>query len=124
MLVFRRKLIATPVPVTKVANIANPGTTGNANSIANKKSNVSIYPNPVAAGKKIVFQFTNMIEGCYHITITNVPGKAVTEKNIMHNNGSNTYSLQTGAGWAEGNYFVKITNDNGFNIVIKLFVRE
>jgi hypothetical protein len=124
MLVFRRKLIATPVPVTKVASIANPGTTGNANSITNKVSNVSIYPNPAAAGKKIILQFTNMIEASYHITITNELGKAVIEKNIIHNNSSNTYSLQTGAGWAAGNYFVKITNGNGFNIVIKLFVRK
>jgi hypothetical protein len=124
MLVFKRSLIATPIPVTRIANQANPGTTGNANSIAGQKGNVSVHPNPVPIGEKVTLQFTGMTEGRYQVTVTNALGKAVTERTILHDGGSNTYSLQTGAGWAAGSYFVKITNENGYSHVTKLVISK
>jgi len=58
MLVFKRKLVATPVPVIKVANMQNPGITGNADNVAIGKSNISVYPNPVEIGEKAILQFS------------------------------------------------------------------
>jgi hypothetical protein len=124
MLVFKRGLIATPIPVTKVANQANPGTTGNANSIAGVKGNVSVHPNPVPTGQQVLLQFTGMTEGRYEVTVTNTVGKALIQKTIVHDGGSNTYSLQTGAGWAAGSYFVKITNEKGYSLVTELMISK
>ena len=124
MLVFKRAFIATPVPVTKVANQANPGTTGSANSIAQQESSVSVHPNPVATGEKIMLQFSNMNKGRYQVTVTNTLGKALAERTIDHDGGSNTYSLQTDARWAAGSYFIKITGENGYSLVTKLVISK
>jgi hypothetical protein len=124
MLVFKRSLIATPVPVTKVANQANPGTTGNANSIAGEKSNISVHPNPVPTGEKVLLQFTGITEGRYQVTVTSILGKALMQKTIVHDGGSNTYVLQTGAGWAAGSYFIKITNEKEYSLITKLIISK
>jgi hypothetical protein len=122
MLVFKRSFIATPVPVTKVANQANPGTMGNASSMATQPGNVSVHPNPIKTGEKVMLQFINMAKGKYQVTVTNTAGKALTERKIEHDGWSNTYTLQTDARWASGSYFVKITGGNGYNVNAKLVI--
>jgi hypothetical protein len=124
MLVFKRTLLATPVPVTKVANRANPGTIGDANRITVGKDNINLYPNPVVTGGKTIIQFNGITEGYYHITVINVLGKVLLEKDIVLNNGDDIYSLQTGKNWAAGNYLITITNENGFRALIKLVVEK
>src|SRR6185312_10043003 len=91
MLVFKRTFIATPVPVTKVANQANPGITGNANSMAAGPGEVSVHPNPVKTGEKIMLQFSNMSKDRYQVTVTSIVGKALAERRIEHDGGSSTY---------------------------------
>jgi hypothetical protein len=124
MLVYKRMFIATPVPVTKVANQANPGTTGNANSIATETGSISVHPNPIKTGEKVMLQFSNMAKGKYQVTVTNAAGKALTERAIEHDSGSNTYTLQTDARWAAGNYFIKITGENGYSLNTKLVIAK
>ena len=125
MLVFKRTFIATPVPVTKVINQANPGTTGSTNSIAGTVAGgVSVHPNPIAMGEKIILQFNNMNKDKYEITVTNTAGKALAEKTILHDGGGNIYSLQTDARWAAGSYFIKITGENGYSLVTKLVISK
>jgi hypothetical protein len=122
MLVFKRILPFTPIPVTKVINQADPGITGNANSIAGTTASVSIHPNPVTMGEKVIMQFSNMNKGKYEITVTNTLGKALAEKTVMHDGGSNTYSLQADTRWAAGSYFVKITGENNYSLITKLVI--
>ena len=124
MLVFKRTFIATPVPVTKVVNQANPGTTGNTNSIAGTAGSVSVHPNPIAMGQKVMLEFSSMVKGKYQVTVTNTSGKALAEKTIMHDGGSNSYTLQTDARWAAGSYFVKITGENGYSLITKLVISK
>ncbi len=124
MLVYKRIFIATPVPVTKVINQANPGTTGNANSIATQKSGVSVHPNPIKTGEKVMLQFSNMTKGKYQVTVTNTAGKALAERTIEHDDGSYTYTLQTDARWAAGSYFVTITGENGYSLVTKMVISK
>ena len=124
MLVFKRTLPVTPIPVTKVINQKDPGTTGNANSMAGIAAGVNVHPNPVAIGGKIILQFNNMNIGKYEVTLTNTLGQTLTEKTIMHDGGSNTYSVQTDARWAAGSYFVKITGEDGYNLITKLVISK
>ncbi len=124
MLVFKRQFVATPVPVTKVANQANPGTTGNANSIATSKSSIDIYPNPIATGEKVTLKFSNMVKGRYEVTITNTGGKALAEKTIMHDGGSSSHTLQTDSRWAAGSYILQITSENGYSLTTKLIISK
>jgi hypothetical protein len=121
-LVYKRTFIATPVPVTKVINQANPGTTGNANSMAETATGISVRPNPVKTGEKIMLQFSNMNKGKYQVTVTNTLGKALAERTIEHDGGRFTYTLQTDARWATGSYFVKVTGEDGHSIVTKLVI--
>jgi hypothetical protein len=83
-----------------------------------------VHPNPVPTGQQVLLQFTGMTEGRYEVTVTNTLGKALTQKTIVHDGGSNTYSLQTGAGWAAGSYFVKITNEKGYSLVTELMISK
>jgi hypothetical protein len=92
--------------------------------MAGTAASVSVHPNPVSIGGKIMLQFNNMNIGKYEVTLTNTLGQALTEKTLMHDGGSNTYSLQTDARWAAGNYFVKITGEDGYNLVTKLVINK
>ncbi len=124
MLVFRRTFIATPVAVTRVANQANPDTTGDANSIASGKSNVSVHPNPIKTGEKVMLQFSNMNKGKYQVTVTSTAGKALAGRSIEHDGGSSTYAMQTDARWSAGSYFVRITGEDGFTLITKLVISK
>lgn len=122
MLVFNRQFEATPIIVTRVNNQDNPGTTGNASLIAAKESGVSIYPNPIETGGKVILKFANLIKGKFEVTVSNADGKALTKKTIDQGGGNTTYTLQTDSQWAAGSYIIKITGEGGFNYTTKLVV--
>jgi uncharacterized protein YfaS (alpha-2-macroglobulin family) len=63
-----------------------------------------------------------MNKGRYEVTVTGTTGKALSEKTIDHDGGSNSYSLQTDANWATGEYMVKITRENNYSLVAKLII--
>lgn len=121
MVVLSKNFIATPVPVTRVANQANPRISGITNSIAVQPGSVSVTPNPVITGEQLMLHFLNVKHGHYEVTISNTLGKVLTEKSLIHNGPTDTYFLQTDTRWAAGNYFVKITSESG-NVFITKFI--
>ncbi|HVX27877.1 MAG TPA: T9SS type A sorting domain-containing protein [Parafilimonas sp.] len=124
MIVLSKNFIATPVPVTRVANQANPRISGITNSIAVQPDSVSVSPNPVIKGEKIMLHFLNVKHGHYEVAISNTLGKILTEKSLIHNGPTDTYFLQTDTRWAAGNYFVKITSESGNVFIAKLIISK
>ncbi len=124
MVVLSKNFIATPVPVTRVANQANPRISGITNSIAVQPGSVSVTPNPVITGEQLMLHFLNVKHGHYEVTISNTLGKVLTEKSLIHNGPTDTYFLQTDTRWAAGNYFVKITSESGNVFITKLIMSK
>ena len=113
MLVFKHTLKATPVATTMSLGEAKASTL---------QATVSIYPNPIITGGKVLLNFTNMKAGKYEVVLSSLDGKALTKKVIQHSGGNNNYDLQLDAQWATGDYLIKVTNKAGCIKTAKLVI--
>jgi hypothetical protein len=126
MLVFNRQFHATPVPVSRIANEADPNTTGTAdNSITSIRSGISLYPNPVTEVKNAMIRFNKMDKGNYEVTVYNAKGEKILSQKIQHGGVNNFYSLQSNASWAAGVYTITVSNeDSKKSTTLKLVISK
>jgi hypothetical protein len=125
MLVLKRQLVATPIPVTKVTNENEPNTTGVANGIAATAGNISLYPNPVTEAKDVMIRFNKMDKGNYEVTVYDANGRKLLSKKIQDNGGNNLYLLRADAFWAAGIYTITVLNEDSKQIaMLKLVVSK
>ncbi len=82
--------------------------------IADNKSSVSIYPNPVTSHNFIV-QFNNFTNGKYMIQVRQAEGKAILQ-NELNIKGSQSQHIILPSSATSGAYLLKITNSKGENI--------
>lgn len=76
---------------------------------------VNVYPNPVK-GSNVNVQFDAMEKAVYSVTMYNSMGQKVFTKNITHNGGTATYSLEMPASVKKGIYNMSISNStDGIN---------
>jgi hypothetical protein len=116
MLVFKRQFIATPVPVSKATNHGDSTTAGDAASIAAKTANVSIYPNPVITGEKVVLKFNNIAKGNYEVSVYSLTGQKLLSRKIDHNGVNNIYTVRLPLSMAAGTYNLRVISSKGINI--------
>jgi len=125
MLVLKRQLIATPIPVTKATYENEPNTTGIANSIAVTTGSISLYLNPVTEAKDVMIRFNKVDKGNYEVTVYGANRQKLLSKKIQHNGGNNLYSLRADAFWAAGIYTLTVLNEDSKKITaLKLVVSK
>jgi hypothetical protein len=125
MLVLKRQLTATPIPVTKATNENEPNTTGVANSMAVTTGSINLYPNPVTEAKDVMIRFNKMAKGNYEVTVYGANGQKLLSKKIQDNGGNNLYSLRANAFWAAGIYTVTVLNEDSKKLtVLKMVVSK
>ncbi len=81
----------------------------------------TVYPNPVKGGV-VSLQMSNVEKGIYTIKTYNNLGQEVATKNINHNGGSATQTIDLGKGIASGTYNMQITN--GTTVISKTVIVE
>ena len=111
MLVFKRQLNATGIPVTKLVNQSDPGITGVANSVAEITEKIGLYPNP-ATGDKTLVEFSNMSKGDYEVVIYNAKGEKLSEQIVQNAGGHVNYAIALRSSWAAGVYTVDVVDKN------------
>ncbi len=89
--------------------------------IGSKVSDFSVYPNPVKGGV-VSLQFSNIEKGNYTVKVYNNIGQEVFAKNINHNGGSSSQSINIGTHIPAGKYNLQISN--GTTVVTKTVVVE
>jgi hypothetical protein len=89
-------------------------------NIGTKRSEFTVYPNPVKGGT-INLQLTDIEKGVYTIKVVNNLGQEIANKQITHNGGSATQTISIGNAPA-GKYNMVITN--GTNTVTKTVIVE
>jgi fibronectin-binding autotransporter adhesin len=78
-------------------------------NISNAAPTVDIYPNPVK-GSIINLQLSNLQKGTYTVTISNKEGQEVWRKQLQHNGGSASQTIDMGASISSGSYQLTITD--------------
>jgi hypothetical protein len=79
---------------------------------------ISIYPNPVT-GNTITLQMTNMDKGTYNITLTNKLGQLIYSKQLSHQGGSATQTLELTQKLPQGIYQLRVDGQaRGFTIQV------
>lgn len=112
MLVFNRQFETNPVPVTKAINQNDPNITGIANSLANTPG-ISIFPNPVKPGSVVTLKLNNIADGTYQAELMDVNGKKIKVSKIIHDKGSNSYSVLVPSTIAAGIYNLRLIDGDG-----------
>ena len=87
--------------------------------IGKGKQAISIYPNPVTNGT-INLQLTNQPAGEYGIRLLNKMGQVMISKQINHDEGSSTETIQLNKYAAHGIYQLEVTKPDGSIININV----
>ncbi len=80
--------------------------------ITNHDLGITLYPNPIIAGKTLNVSLNNVAAGKYSVAITNVLGQPVQEAAINHAGSSASHSITVNGALAAGTYNVSIRNAN------------
>ena len=75
----------------------------------------TIYPNPMI-GNRVNIQLENWSAGKYKVTVVNVLGKKVAEKEIINNGIIGNYALIVDNPISSGNYRIIIRNETGYSV--------
>ncbi len=70
---------------------------------------ITVYPNPVRHGQAGL-QFLNLDRGNYAVTLFNEAGQKVYSKNIIHNGGTASFTLELPAALRRGVYHVQVSD--------------
>ena len=105
IIVYRKGLIATPVPIKKP--IATPVPVGATAKTLN--GSVNILPNPVTESSFNI-NLVSISKGSYKAEIFASDGRLVLTKHIEHSGGTFSYKTNLPPGIAAGLYTVSITN--------------
>lgn len=76
--------------------------------ISFKEGTVISYPNPVTSGTNLNLRFDLNTSAQAHITVTDIVGRVVVEKDATVEAGSALQMIET-AGWTSGSYIVRVT---------------
>lgn len=87
--------------------------------IQNSPGTISVNPNPLINGK-INLQLKNQSTGNYEVRLLNSLGQTLVRKRISHNNGTNTYLINTDFNMSHEIYQLQITKPNGEVKTIKV----
>ncbi|MDQ6814831.1 MAG: T9SS type A sorting domain-containing protein, partial [Bacteroidota bacterium] len=79
-------------------------------NIADSKRRITVYPNPIK-GNTISLQMTNIEEGEYSVTITNISGQVVYSTSLMHMADTFNETISLKQKIAAGKYTLQISND-------------
>ncbi len=121
MLVFKRTRIATPIAGHPLSGSNTSSGSGGATATTLQET-ISVYPNPVVTGGKILLKFKNIKAGNYEAAISSLDGKSLMKKIIQHQGGNGNYHIQLNSAWATGNYIIKVYSKDGYNAVTKLII--
>lgn len=80
------------------------------NRSMNTNGTVQVYPNPLS-GNIIRLQFINMVKDNYSIKLTNLSGKILINKNIVHSGGDNEYYIALSSVYSPGIYSIIISGN-------------
>ena len=79
--------------------------------ITNNELGITLYPNPLV-GRKLSFDFNNLVTGKFVVSITNALGQKVAESTIAHTGGNGTHAINIEHSIAAGVYNVVIRDLN------------
>jgi hypothetical protein len=88
----------------------------------NSANKFAVYPNPVAGGSTLQFEFRNASAGNYTIALYNMLGMQVLQQVVNINGGSSVQSLSLPAGLSAGAYIAECTDVNGKREKVKVLV--
>ncbi|HEY5464153.1 MAG TPA: T9SS type A sorting domain-containing protein [Hanamia sp.] len=80
---------------------------------------LSVYPNPLQ-GDHINLQFLHQPAGTYQLRLLNSSGQLIMKKEMNHQNGNNTETIQLNNSMAHGVYQLEIIKPDGQKNVIKV----
>jgi len=80
---------------------------------------LSVYPNPLQ-GDQISLQFLHQPAGTYQLRLLNSSGQLIMKKEMNHQNGNNTETIQLNNSMAHGVYQLEIIKPDGQKNVIKV----
>ena len=124
MLVFKRRIERTPMPVPGTPHL-DTGTATVIDGITSTESSISLYPNPVREVKNAMLRFNKMSKGMYEVMVYDANGQKLLSQEIQHDGDNNLYSLQSNASWAAGVYTITVSNEDSKNsITLKLIVSK
>lgn len=84
-------------------------------------ASITVYPNP-AVNNATAVQLTNQPKGIYYVRLVNPIGQVVLSKQVAHNEGNSTVSLQLNNKQPQGIYQLEITRpDGGKNMMSVVF---
>ncbi|TAM57128.1 MAG: T9SS type A sorting domain-containing protein [Rhodanobacter sp.] len=87
--------------------------------IADGKSSINIYPNPITDGI-IHLQLGNQPQGMYGIRLLSPLGQVIVAKQVSHAGGNGTQNIKWDYNLAHGVYQLEVTKPNGEVAVIKV----
>ena len=87
----------------------------------NTQVSVAIYPNPAQVGGSISIEVSGLPQGNTQVELISIQGQIIDRVNMETQFGQNVYGYQIPDGLAEGQYIIRISQDNWLeNRIIKL----
>jgi hypothetical protein len=83
-------------------------------------SDITAFPNPIAAGQAINLQTTNIPDGVYTVSLVNMDGQKIWIKDMDHTIGNTVETITPDFQIIRGTYFMTITGHNRYKFVIKV----
>lgn len=86
-------------------------------------NNITIYPNPVTDGL-VKLSFSNQPTGKYNVQILDLSGRVMSTWDVMLGSKTQVLEIKLPEAMAKGNYFVKVSGEDGRNnLTTKLIVQ-
>lgn len=90
-------LVKPVIPVEEIAN-----------------NNITVYPNPVTDGV-VKLAFSNQPTGKYNVQVLDLSGKIISSSDVILNSKSQVLQITLPGAMAKGNYFIKVSGEDGRN---------
>jgi hypothetical protein len=81
---------------------------------------ITVFPNPVAAGQAINLQTTNVPDGVYTVSLVNMEGQKIWTKNMNHTIGNTVEIITPDFQIVRDTYFMTIVGHNRYKFIIKI----
>ncbi|HEX2683827.1 MAG TPA: T9SS type A sorting domain-containing protein, partial [Ferruginibacter sp.] len=79
-----------------------------------KNNNITVYPNPVTDGM-VKLAFNNQPTGKYNIQVMDMTGKIISSSDVLLSSKSQVLEYKLPSSLAKGNYFIKVSGEDGMN---------
>jgi hypothetical protein len=88
-----------------------------------KNNNITVYPNPVTDGL-VKLSFSNQPAGKYNVQVLDLSGRMISSSDVVVNMKAQVLEIRLPNAIAKGNYFIKVTGEDGKNsLTAKLAVQ-